>query len=108
MAQSYWLTQRAVRFQNQCFAPEGVDEKRLALVLRYQTTHDRAFHKALNLLIRLKKQRPVGFVSQTDLRLEKTPGFVSQTEDISAAPNQFFWQTPRANGFVSHDMLASK
>ena len=98
IAQSYWLTQRAIRFQNQCFTAEGVDEKRLALFLRYQTTHDRAFHKALNLLIRLKKQGPIGFVSQPELRLEKTPGFISQTEDSNPAPNQF----------VSHDMLASK
>jgi hypothetical protein len=108
MAQSYWLTQRAIRFQNQCFTPAGVDQKRLALFLRYQTTHDRAFHKALNLLIRLKKQRPVGFVSQTELRVEETPGFVSQTEGNNPAPNQFVWQTAGANGFVSHDMLASK
>jgi hypothetical protein len=80
IAQSYWLTQRAIRFQNQCFTAEGVDQKRLALFLRYQTTHERAFHRALNLLIRLKKQRPVGFVSQPEPRLQKTAGFVSQTE----------------------------
>jgi hypothetical protein len=91
MAQSYWLTQRAIRFQNQCFTPEDLDEKRLALFLRYQTTHERAFHKALNTLIRLKKQRPVGFVSQQQPRSAKTPGFVSQSEPV-------LQQTP---GFVS-------
>jgi hypothetical protein len=79
IARSYWLTQRAIRFQNQCFTSEGVDEKRLALFLRYQTTHDRAFQKALNTLIRLKKQCPIGFVSQTEPRSQKTLGFVSQT-----------------------------
>jgi hypothetical protein len=71
MAQSWWLLQRAIRFQNDCFTPEGVDEKRLSLFLRYQTTHERAFHKALNTLIRLRKQRPqseIGFVSQNTAR----------------------------------------
>jgi hypothetical protein len=70
MAQSWWLTRRALRLQNDCFAAEGVDEKRLALFLRYQTTHERAFHKALNTLLRLQKDRrharayEIGFVSQ--------------------------------------------
>lgn len=71
MAQSYWLTQRALRLQSECFSAEGIDEKRLALFLRYQTTHERAFHKALNVLIRLQKERrraehtsARGFVSQ--------------------------------------------
>lgn len=46
MAQSWWLTQRAIRLQNECFAENGIDQKRLALFLRYQTTHYRAFHKS--------------------------------------------------------------
>lgn len=72
MAQSFWLAQRALRFQNECFTADGVNEKRLSLFLRYHTTHERAFHKALNTLIRLQKdrhkaqwKRPAGFVSQT-------------------------------------------
>jgi hypothetical protein len=67
MAQSHWLTQRAIRLQNDCFAADGIDTKRLALFLRYQTTHQRAFHKALNTLIALQKTRrkqEIGFVSQ--------------------------------------------
>ena len=67
MAQSHWLGQRAIRLQNDCFSAEGVDTKRLALFLRYQTTHQRAFHKALAVLLALKKarrQEEIGFVSQ--------------------------------------------
>ncbi len=67
MAQSYWLAQRALRFQNECFSENGVDEKRLALFLRYQTTHDHAFHKALSTLLRLRSGRACpapGFVSK--------------------------------------------
>ncbi|MGI9075142.1 MAG: hypothetical protein ACR2JB_28355 [Bryobacteraceae bacterium] len=97
MAQSYWLTQRAIRFQNQCFAPEGVNEKRLALFLRYQTTHDRAFHKALNTLIRLKRDRARGFVSQKLADSRTNIGFVSQTA-ISAEPG-----SSPGIGFVSQN-----
>ena len=94
MAQSYWLMQRALRLQNECFAADGertgrsvpvlrvqVDEKRLALFLRYHTTHERAFHKALNTLIRLQKERrrqSNGFVSQRHAPRHLQSGFVSQ------------------------------
>ncbi len=85
MAQAYWLTQRAIYFQNACFTDAGVDDKRigslgpvvrvddkrtgrlgpvvrvddkrLSLFLRYQVTHDRRFYKALHTLISLKKNR---------------------------------------------------
>jgi hypothetical protein len=101
IARSYWLTQRAIRFQNQCFTADGVDQKRLALFLRYQTTHERAFHKALKVLIQLKKGRPVGFVSQHARPPRNMAGFVSQSADNDAAENQFIRQSAGANGFVS-------
>jgi hypothetical protein len=85
IAQSYWLSQRALRFQNDCFTEAGVDEKRLSLFLRYHTTHERAFHKALNALIRLQKDRrklalalSPGFVSQPGASPDHKAGFVSQ------------------------------
>jgi hypothetical protein len=108
IAQSYWLTQRAIRFQNQCFTADGVDEKRLALFLRYQTTHERAFHKALKLLIQLKKGRAVGFVPQHAPRPKNMAGFVSQSLDNDAAENQFVRQTAGANGFVSQNRHVSE
>ncbi len=89
MAQSHWFTQRALRLQNQCFTVDGVNEKQLALFLRYQTTHERAFYKALNTLLKLKK---IGFVSQRSPKAMASAGFVSQA-------------TPTATsnvGFVSH------
>jgi hypothetical protein len=70
MTQSYWLMQRAIRLQNGCFSeidPLADSPKQLALYLRYQTTHNRAFYKALNELQRLKEQKrkaEIGFVSQ--------------------------------------------
>lgn len=80
MAQSYWLTQRALRFQNECFNQNGVDEKRLALFLRYQSAHERAFHKALNTLMKLRKERVRGFVSQSSARSAE---FVRQNDPAS-------------------------
>lgn len=88
MAQSHWLTQRALCFQNQCFTAEGVDEKRLSLFLRYQTTHERAFHKALNTLIQLKKNRARGFVSQGSTKATPERGFVSQRTVSQAYSNE--------------------
>jgi hypothetical protein len=47
MAQSYWLRKRALYLQDLCATDEQLSlehqEKRLALFIRYQTTHDRAF-----------------------------------------------------------------
>jgi len=78
MAQHYWLRQRAMKLQYLSFrsdAPMVLDQKEFALYLRYQTTHDRAFHKALNLLIQLKRNRAreqaasqIGFESQKHKR----------------------------------------
>ena len=68
MAQHHWLRNRAGLLQSNCFHDDGsIDEKRLALFLRYQTTNERAFHKCLNDLLRLraeKKKAEIGFESQ--------------------------------------------
>jgi hypothetical protein len=56
LAQHHWLRNRAGLLQSNCFHEDGgVDEKRLALYLRYQTTHERAFRKCLNDLLKLAK-----------------------------------------------------
>ncbi len=98
MAQSWWLTQRAVRIQNQAFTETRVDTHQLALFLRYQTTHEHAFYRALNSLIKLQKERRKAgpeFVSQTSVgAMHASPvsqksyaktGFVSQ-KTAKAAP----------------------
>jgi hypothetical protein len=68
MAQHHWLRNRAELLQSNCFADDGsIDEKRLALYLRYQTTHERAFHKCLNDLLKIraeKRRAETGFESQ--------------------------------------------
>ncbi len=95
MAQSYWLTQRALRFQNECFTENGVDEERLSLFLRYQTTHERSFHKALATLLRLKKCRG-------EACLARRRGFVSHDDHDPLTPGEFVPQNhlPQANSNV--------
>jgi len=107
MAQSHWLTRRAIRFQNGCFTAEGVNERQLALFLRYQTTHERSFYKAFNTLLKLKKahhRNQSGFVSQQ--RPTSTVGFVSQPTGNSSQ-NEFVRQNSSAtdlhSGFVSQE-----
>ncbi len=72
MAQHYWLKQRALRLQNGLPEP---DEKQLTLYLRYQTTNDRAFHKCLDQLLRLRAEQrklEIGFESQERKKAEET------------------------------------
>jgi hypothetical protein len=76
MAQHHWLRNRAGLLQGNCFADDGsIDEKRLALYLRYQTTHERAFHSCLNDLLKLraeKRKADIGFESQKRKQEEHT------------------------------------
>ena len=70
MARHYWLTQRAIRLQEEAFARSLDDHalaRQLALYMRYQTTNQRAFHRCLKEMLTLRKQRPDearGFESQ--------------------------------------------
>ena len=71
MAQSYWLRKRALFLQHRAASDDSLtldqQQKQLALFLRYQSTHDRAFHRALNDLLKLKAERrraQIGFESQ--------------------------------------------
>jgi hypothetical protein len=89
MAQSWWLMQRALRMQNDAFTGADVDAHKLALFLRYQTTHERAFYKALNTLTKLKQSRAreqavSEFVSQPRSQSQSEIGFVSQKTPVSA------------------------
>jgi len=76
MARHYWLYQRALRLQEGCFAADltaGATQNQLNLFLRYGTTHERAFRRALTDLLKLRKER---------LRLER--GFESQRRERAA------------------------
>ncbi|MGI8959654.1 MAG: hypothetical protein ACR2IV_07840 [Bryobacteraceae bacterium] len=78
MAQAIWLSKRALMLQHVTFnqeLPICDDQKQLALYLRYQTTNERAFHKCLNDLLKLraeKRKQGIGFESQTHKQADHT------------------------------------
>jgi len=76
MAQHHWLRCRAEGLESGCFREDGtVNEKGLALYLRYRTSHERAFHKCLNELLKLraeKRKTEIGFESQKRVKEEHT------------------------------------
>ncbi len=78
MAEHHWLRHRAMRLEEACFdytTGQIIDECKLALYLRYQTTHERAFHKALNDLLKLraeKRKAEIGFERQRHAQANET------------------------------------
>ncbi len=73
MAQNHWLSLRAYRLQGEAFLAQKLRcedscvPKNLGLLIRYQTSAERAFHKAHNELVKTKKQRKnseIGFEPQ--------------------------------------------
>jgi hypothetical protein len=106
MAQSYWLMNRATRLQNSCLTGDEVDCKQLALFLRYRTTYERAFDKALGTLIRLKKQRESAsrqFVSHKAPRATSSAEFVRQNDPPIAT--KMTLKTGGAGVFACHDAI---
>jgi hypothetical protein len=69
LADHEWLRTRALRLQQSCIFEDQhfLATEQLALYLRYQTTHERAFYKALKELQSIRAQRTkeqIGFESQ--------------------------------------------
>jgi hypothetical protein len=56
MAQHFWLGQRAIRLQNEAFASGG-SVSQLSLLLRYQTSNQRAGSRCLADLFKLRAER---------------------------------------------------
>ena len=60
MAQHNFLRLRAIALQEGCFPRDSsgtINEKSLALYLRYQTAHERAFRQCLHDLLKLRAER---------------------------------------------------
>ncbi len=78
MARHHWLVERALRLQELTLSselPMRDMERQFSLYLRYQTTHDRAFHKCLDQLLKLraeKRKSEIGFESQRLKQAEQT------------------------------------
>jgi hypothetical protein len=78
MAQHFWLSQRSLKLQEQCFRPDLAMKEadaKLGLYLRYQTTHDRAFRQSCDELRKLrneKRKEQIGFESQEQEAAQET------------------------------------
>jgi hypothetical protein len=70
MVHHQWLSLRAIRLQSaglMVTIPQGHIHKDLGLLIRYQTTADRAYHKAHDELLKAQKEREkteIGFESK--------------------------------------------
>ncbi len=106
--QSLWLGQRALNLQQQLFlGVPAPDAKLLALYMRYQTMHDRAFSKALQELQTLRKearQQEIGFVLQAQ-KIELHQARIHHL-NVSAAAKEF--QLTLAKARAASQFPASK
>jgi len=78
MSESHWLAQRAQTLLTACLDPQTgkiADPKSFSLYLRYQTTHERAFNKALTEFQKLrfeKRKQQAGFEAQKPKQAKPT------------------------------------
>ena len=90
MATNQWLSLRAFRLQGFAFLHQSLDKenfgipKDLGLLIRYQTTAERAFHRAHNELVKAQNERKeseIGFVLK-----DAAQSAGSQAENPQAEP----------------------
>ncbi|MDQ6677782.1 MAG: hypothetical protein M3Z09_10855 [Acidobacteriota bacterium] len=86
MARHHWLKDRALRLQDEGIAnaPAGELPANFAVLLRYQTTNERAFHKVFAALTTVQKERKSEqreFVSQ----YENGPGTAARQQQRAIA-----------------------
>ncbi len=129
MAQHHWLSQRAQRLQDAVMTgdaltlqeKEGMDEsailseaktqKMFALFLRYQTTNDRAFTRALNDLLKLKaekRKQEIGFESQERKRNAESQKQAAESRREAAEKGKqelHKWAVMLAEAKVDHQMV---
>ncbi len=103
MIESHWLAQRAQSLQSLCMneqTAEITDEKKHALYGRYHTTHTRAFHKALNDLLKLRKEKRTeqnGFEAQK----RKDEELRIKNERHEMKKQAHYWEVMRKDGEAS-------
>jgi hypothetical protein len=119
MAQHHWLRNRALHYQNHYL--ETGDESsasRISLFMRYETMHERAFHKCLADILKLraeKKKQEIGFASQTrqeelhrvNLRCREGLADYQQTR-ISSVKCDIYCQEKRLETALARESHASE
>jgi len=100
MAESTWLASRALNLQATCFDPQTgqvSDTKMFSLYLRYHSTHQRAFHKALNQLLKLRSERSkeaIGFEAQKRKQAQTEGDHIEQKLEKDLEIDRQIYQSP--------------
>jgi hypothetical protein len=104
MVHNQWNSLRAIRFQSvllDASVPHGYMHPDLGLLIRYQASADRAYHKAHAELLKARKERlnsEIGFESQTPAAApEAAPKTPETTPPITTAYPAMPEYTPVAN-----------
>ena len=81
LAKFHWLADRAIRLQAVAFAASALPEMPASLnvLIRYQTTNQRAFQTTLKSLQALQKERKLAEQTDAGSKTQRTSEFVSQT-----------------------------
>ena len=114
MAQHFWLAQRAVLLQEICFdreTPHCDCQKQLALYLRYQTTHERAFERCVKELRNIRnesRKQKIGFESQKRKQAEEARREANETRRQAAETRKqelHQWAVLLAEAKVDHQQV---
>ena len=91
MAESEWLRARALRFQAEVTdnVARNIDTNKLAVFIRYQNTHERAFYKALNELQSIRKQKQNSEIGFESHKL-KQAAEIRASEALNLKKEEFF------------------
>ncbi len=116
MTQHYWLRTRALKLQHVSFRmelPQCEYPAELALYLRYQITHERAFHKALNDLLKLRAEKRKAVIGFESSQLRQRAQAHRETAAIHRQANEnrkkelHKWRVSRAEAQAEHQLLAN-
>jgi hypothetical protein len=98
MALSQWRMDRALSLEMNAFDDDHIDQQLLALALRYRTTAERSFYKALSELQRLRKN------IQEDALRQQTIDEQDREAEVTAALDRLcFAPIARSPQFVSQN-----
>jgi hypothetical protein len=103
MALSQWRMDRALSLELNAFNNDHLDEKLLALALRYRTTAERSFYKALAELQRVRKN-----TREDALRQQKIDEQDREAEVTAALDRLCFAPIARGPQFVSQNPPAPR
>jgi hypothetical protein len=101
MAQHFWLGQRAIRLQNEAFGAGG-SVAQLSLLLRYQTSNQRAYSRCLADLLKLRSGRQIGFERQKKIEAANRPPKPHYIRNPKYA-HMLLTEVPEAERFIKVD-----